>query len=105
MSSTARRAQKRMKVMWSGTVRRGERFAECQVLDISAGGAKIRIAGPCPVRSEVALITDRLGALPGKISWRRGDLAGIEFSEDRQIVQERLLRVLPQLALFPELVA
>lgn len=92
-----------MKVVWNAVLRCGDIASDCQVLDISAGGTRIRLAEPFPVRSEVVLVVDRVGALPGQIIWRRRNCAGMRFSEDRQMVQERLFRVLPQLALDPEL--
>ena len=102
-SETSRRTTRRMKVMWNAALRCGDTTSDCQVLDISAGGSRIRLAEPLPVRSEVVLVVDRVGRVPGQIIWRRGNYAGIQFLEDRQTVQERLCRVVPQLALHPEL--
>jgi hypothetical protein len=52
----------------------------CSVLDISEGGAKIKIDDPTFVRSVFQLKFSRADqGRPCKISWRKGLVIGVEF--------------------------
>lgn len=49
--------------------------------NISQGGAKLRLAKPDSLKSDVVLIANGLPRLPGTVRWRRGEYAGIAFNE------------------------
>jgi len=53
---------------------------QCTVVDISEGGARLRVEDPQFVKPHFHLKFDR--ASPGracKVAWKKGDLIGIEF--------------------------
>jgi hypothetical protein len=91
------REYSRRKVLWNAEVRRGKGHPmKCQVLDIAAGGAKIRTDARFSVGSTVELIVGQRGAVfPSKVLWQRENHAGICFLEDPWTVQARLDEAMP----------
>ena len=90
--SMIERGHQRTRVLWNAEVRceYGDSL-KCQILDIAAGGAKLRAHIAPPVGSTVDLVLGWSGAVfPSKIVWRRGNHAGIRFLEDPRTVQARL---------------
>jgi len=76
-----KRRHPRKKVIWSARVatRIGDRA--CTILNISRGGAQIKLdltLDPC---SGVELAIAGIGKLPGWVVWSSYDRAGIEFTE------------------------
>jgi hypothetical protein len=56
---------------------------DCEILNISAGGAKIRVAGTAPAKGERhKLRIDRIGEFRASVAWVDGDLVGLAFQED-----------------------
>jgi hypothetical protein len=53
---------------------------QCTVIDISEGGARLRVEDPQFVKPQFQLKFDR--TLPGracKVAWKKGDVIGIKF--------------------------
>jgi PilZ domain len=84
------RAHKRKRVSWDATLQQGGLAWACKVVDVSPGGAKIRIDERLTINSQVMLTIDRLGNFPGEVRWEDEDFAGIRFLEDPGVVQARL---------------
>jgi hypothetical protein len=84
------RAHKRQPVSWDARLHQDGRTWECKVVDISPGGAKIRIAERLTINSEVMLTIDRRGDFPGEVRWQEENFAGIRFLEDAGVVRARL---------------
>jgi hypothetical protein len=84
------RAHKRKLVSWDATLHQDGRAWPCKVVDVSPGGAKIRIDERLTIDSRVMLTIDRRGDFPGKVRWQDENLAGICFLEDAGVVQARL---------------
>jgi hypothetical protein len=62
------------------TVDGGFAARQCTVLDISEGGARLRVEDPQFVKPRFQLKFER--ASPGrncKVAWKKGDVIGIEF--------------------------
>lgn len=62
------------------TVDGGFAARQCTVLDISQGGARLRVEDPHFVKQRFDLKFERTS--PGracKVAWRKGDLIGIKF--------------------------
>jgi hypothetical protein len=84
------RAHERKRVLWHATLQQDGRTWACKVVDVSPGGAKIRIDERLTIDSEVILTIDRLGNFPGEVRWQDADFAGIRFLEDADVVRARL---------------
>ena len=63
---------------------------DCRVIDLSDGGAKIRVKERLAINSWVALVVQRLGIFPGEVRWQDESFAGICFLQDPAIVEARL---------------
>ena len=85
-----RRLDSRTKVIWSGRLHRDGVVLECEIFDVSAEGAKARVAVHMAVKATVVLEIDRLGMFAGEIRWRTANQIGIRFLESAGTTQERL---------------
>ena len=77
-----RQRHPRHSTMCPGTLFSGDQSVECQVLNISAGGAKIRLAEPVPTDALVRVRIERIGEFTARIAWRNGETIGVEFQDD-----------------------
>lgn len=53
----------------------------CDILDISATGARIRPVDPLSPSDGIALGLERFGLLPARVVWRRDDEVGLSFEQ------------------------
>lgn len=63
----------------SVTLASGGHAVECELLDLSLGGARLRIADDLPGDDEVVLRHRVAGRFLASQSWRRGDEVGLRF--------------------------
>jgi hypothetical protein len=62
------------------TVDGGFAARQCTVLDISEGGARLRVEDPHFVKQQFHLKFERTSpGRPCKVAWRKGDVIGIKF--------------------------
>ena len=79
-----RRKYPRRRYLWSATLSQGDGDYSCVVLDVSSGGAKIRLSNAWILTSAAVKIScAQLGSVTGIVAWQRGTLAGIKFSASR----------------------
>jgi len=60
----------------------GDEEVDCEVLNVSVGGAKLRIAEPIETNSHVRLKIGRVGEFNGRVAWRNGATLGVEFQDE-----------------------
>jgi len=60
----------------------GENEVDCEVLNVSVGGAKIRISEPIETNSHVCVKIRRVGEFNGRVAWRNGTTMGVEFHDE-----------------------
>lgn len=60
----------------------GDQEVDCEVLNISVGGAKIRVAQPIEVNSNVCVRILRVGEFIGRVAWCNGTTLGVEFQDE-----------------------
>ena len=89
---------KRKAVLWRATLDCGDAPLDCQVYNISAGGAKLRMNEPITRRSVVQLQGYRFGELPARIIWQQDDWVGLSFLADPDRVAHTMSNVLPSVA-------
>ena len=79
----AMREHSRSAVFWSGAVRGGREDVECVVLNMSPGGAKVRLLKRfVGDGSPVILHVDRLGGYTCEVIWTEGNTMGLRFLRD-----------------------
>ena len=79
----------------SFAIQAGRESIDCIVLNMSPGGAKVkllkRFAGD---GSPVVLHIDRLGGYAGEVVWSEGELIGLRFLKDPQLIAADIERAL-----------
>ena len=65
-SPDLRRRHRRIPVLWPGSLEQSGEGVDCAILNISGGGAKLRLTEPRACGGQIALKSPRFGA------WRRG---------------------------------
>jgi hypothetical protein len=90
-----RRKFERVTVLWSGTLNCGARTLDCLIVNVSAGGAMVRVETPDLCKKSVVLRSPRFGELAGEVTWRQGKELGIEFKETPEAVSKLLGKALP----------
>lgn len=71
---------------------------DCEILNISAGGAKVRLPEAVVLGAEVALTIEGHGTFAAKVAWSDGGHMGLQFLGDR----ERAARLVWDLVENPE---
>ncbi|OFX09257.1 MAG: hypothetical protein A2516_11655 [Alphaproteobacteria bacterium RIFOXYD12_FULL_60_8] len=70
------------------------RSVPASVLDISAGGARLRIEGETtgfPETLPVILNLGQFGKIPARIAWRQGDHLGMRFLADESYMADTVM--------------
>lgn len=89
------RRHPRSAVFWSGAVQAGRESVDCIVLNMSPGGAKLKMLKRfVSDGSPVVLHIDRLGGYAGEIIWSEGDTVGLRFLRDPREVAADIEQVL-----------
>ena len=93
-----RRRTRRASVLWSARIARDEEEAQtaCAILNLSAGGARLRLATDETLPSNFALDSGHFGRIDGQVVWRRGNVVGLAFLEAAEAVARRFEDRLPQ---------
>ena len=76
-----RQRHPRRLVLYPGTVRCGDSVGDCEVVDLSATGAKIRLAEEFECTSPITLSFD-IGEFKGEVVWQNEEFVGINFNEN-----------------------
>jgi len=76
------RAHARRAVCLTGRILCADGAAECAVVNVSAGGARLRAAGDFAAGLEVRLELPACGGLPAVVVWAREGELGLRFTGD-----------------------
>ena len=96
--SHAPRRHDRKELELLAQLHQGETACICHVVNISAGGARLRLEpdAPRPVHDDVVLEIDRFGSFPAIAVWRNGEQLGIQF----EMAPETMAEVVMGLAMY-----
>ena len=75
-----RRRATRKQVSWPAKLEVNDGWLDCQVMDLSPTGAKVRISGPLTGTNLVRISVDQLGVFDGTVVWQTKNYIGIQFS-------------------------
>jgi hypothetical protein len=92
----------RVSVVLRGTLYTPDDQRHCVVMDISAGGARLRGAGALELETPVTLYMDRFGEFPAQVVWHDGEQTGVGFLQHPREIVERLCERLPKVSLRTE---
>ena len=76
-----RRQHVRHSVLWKAELFSGIRRSDCEILNISEGGARVRLAKEFPLSDLVTIRSIHFGERKGKVVWQDGDRLGMQFIE------------------------
>ena len=77
-----RRRHRRCAIFWPGKITCRDCSINFDLLDISAGGARIHLSAPLIDTSPVTVRIDRIGEFRAEVVWRGLDDAGLRFIDD-----------------------
>jgi hypothetical protein len=89
------RRHKRKPVLWSARVETETGTAECIILDLSLGGAKLRVPALAQAQQPVTLVIDRFGAINAEVAWCRSGEMGLRFTDPPEQVAHIIGPALP----------
>ncbi len=82
-------------VLLSGAVYLENKPIECRVLDISAGGARIRIDETIDTENNLQLMIYRFGEFETEVAWEKDSDIGVVFVEDPNQIEQIIGHLLP----------
>ena len=85
---TELRRFERTTVLWSGELVYREQIVACVIVNISAGGAMVRVEDPAFLMTSVVLRNSRIGDLAAQVLWRQDGELGLKFADDPETVAE-----------------
>jgi len=85
------RQEERKEVSFATTISIGDMTKECAILDISAGGAKLKTRASGDANTPIVLNLERFGEFNGVIAWARGGNLGIKFTDDPTRLAEAVM--------------
>lgn len=88
-----RRSSERKKVLLKAKLVIARESYDCDILNISTGGAKIQCAQKIESGTKVVLNLDPFGEFSSEVVWQRGDEAGIRFEQGSENIAEVVLGI------------
>src|SRR5260370_36929321 len=82
-SEQDRRDRQRTKVNWRGKLMTPRGSFDCRVLDLSPGGALVRLIAALDVNEPVTLFFSEAERIEGAVAWTQSRYVGIRFSQRR----------------------
>jgi hypothetical protein len=90
-----RRRAPRKRVLWSARVEAEARPISCAMLDVSLGGARVRLDEGALPQGPLALAVSRFGTFQAEVVWTRDRVSGLRFLEPLDRVADSIGRQLP----------
>jgi PilZ domain len=90
-----RRHEIRKNVLWAGQIGANARQLDCTILDVSLGGARIRVNEEVPSRGPLTIACDRFGTFHAEVSWEAAGMAGLRFLESQARIAETIGLLVP----------
>jgi len=81
-SPTNKQQHMRYSTFARGKLFAGDREVDCDMLNISLGGAKLQLAEPVEADSDIRFQIEQVGEFSGRVAWRNGANVGIKFHEE-----------------------
>ncbi len=95
------RGYRRRSVLWPAKLLVGRHDFQCQIWNMSLGGARVRLDLPIREGADVRLIIAGRGEIPATVRWFRNDTAGLSFNIPAEEVRLLFLDQLQSLGLEP----
>ena len=86
---------KRKPVLWGAKLETAAGSFDCIALDLSLGGAKLRMSEQVPMNERVVLAITRLGRLNAEVVWQQPGFIGLQFTDEPDQITAAIGRTLP----------
>jgi len=86
--SKENRDNPRRAVLWSGQLKFGDHSFDCQIWNISFGGAKVNVGLPFAEGTKVTLTLENKGQFTGKVMWQSDKNLGIQFDGGEEVLRK-----------------
>ncbi len=93
-SGREQRRHRRSAVIWPAVVSTPDGERPCTVMNLSLGGARIKIDRLPAADVALNLRINGVGQFPGRVVWLKGDGAGVEFAVAPEIAARTIGRAL-----------
>jgi len=93
------RGHRRRSVLWPAKLEVGQHIFECQIWNMSLGGARVRLDLPIKEGANVTLTIAGRGEIPATVRWFRNNTAGLSFAISSDEVRLLFLDSLQSLGL------
>ena len=90
-----RRQFRRKAVIWAAKLETPNGTLDCITLDLSLGGARLRISEPVGLLQQVTLVLGKFGKFQAEIVWVTENEIGLQFTESPEQVAGRFGNILP----------
>lgn len=90
-----RRHALRKHVLWSAQVEAEQWLISCAVLDVSLGGARVRLDDGALPQGPLAIAVSRFGSFQAEVVWTQDRVAGLRFLESVDRVADTIGRQVP----------
>ena len=91
-----RRQYRRYPILESGLIYTADGCIDCQVVDLSASGVRVRPVGKLKEQQGTCrFLLGRLGAFEAEVCWEGRDSIGIRFGDEPETVAQRYSDLLP----------
>jgi len=83
----------RKDVLFAANLLIGDVKIDCEIINISFGGAQVRVHRAVEARSEVTLEIDPFGSFNMEVRWGDGEDVGLKFNDDSVKVAELVMAI------------
>ena len=90
---TIERAHERKNVLFAANLSIGGIRVDCEIINISFGGAQVRAPRTLAPKAEVTLEIDPFGTFAMEVRWCRKPDAGLKFKDDSSKVAELVMAI------------
>ena len=97
-----RRSFPRRAVLWTGTLQAGDFSFDCQIWNVSLGGARLRVNLPLEAGARIVLSLPQAGRFPGVVAWTGDGELGLKFGVEPTAIREHFGDRVVTLGLDPE---
>ncbi len=86
---------RRKSVILASSLETARGTVQCVALDLSLGGARVRVQEKLETQDQVTLILAKFGRFPAQVVWRNAPEAGLQFADPPEEVAQRFGNDIP----------
>lgn len=84
-----KRVHSRRSVLWSAELCFGDHRFDCQIWNLSFGGARLQAGLPLLAGTEVYLVLKKVGKLKATVAWENNNVLGVSFDDSEDVIKSK----------------